>query len=537
MKNIDVTETMKIQALCEKIRLIVLPFLLLSAGMTIGYSAFRWLFEQQLGLLVLKDDVMELWIPFALVVLALAVFVRRWIRLLNLEGKRGDYAAFYFAVIGLVLGFPLVISQKYVSQAFFSLIQVKSPAEIEAIPGEKYFTIDRFQVDKQAAATYLTSRVSGRTNERLLFHLFVAAPFENTRSVWCGVEYSSNISNRSSTESKMQERDRLVEKAQSNYESLTFGDVVYFEKLPDSEERDGCLNAVRRVVPDDELDEQVILTPRREQFDERLGDTFGWIFGAYAIGGVGMIILVAIPGLKPEEVERFTSKESSLIGDFREALQWFATFRQNKAIITLLAINILVFLTMVVIGISVVSPTPQELLELGGNRRAEVLNGEVWRLLTSMFLHGGVMHLVYNICALGVLGFFVESIFGIKRLLLVYIPGGLAASLSSIYWNENVVSVGASGAIMALSGLLLVLVVAKVLHEALRGMALTLAGLFGGISLLMGLGLGGIDNAAHIGGLCAGIVIAIMLTLFDKDQMMQCQFTNALEKLEPGDNP
>ena len=94
----------------------------------------------------------------------------------------------------------------------------------------------------------------------------------------------------------------------------------------------------------------------------------------------------------------------------------------------------------------------------------------------------------------------------------------LMASLASVYWHENTVSVGASGAIFGLYGLILAFTVFKIYPTHIRGMTWMLLGLYAGINLLFGF-LGGIDNAAHFGGLISGFILGGILILIEKEKL------------------
>jgi rhomboid protease GluP len=173
---------------------------------------------------------------------------------------------------------------------------------------------------------------------------------------------------------------------------------------------------------------------------------------------------------------------------------------------------------MVFSGLNLVSPTPLELLEIGGNRRFEVLSGEYWRLFTSVFIHGGALHLIMNLIGLGLGSSLLEKVLGSAKLIVVYIICGILASLASIYWHINTISVGSSGAIFGLYGVILSFTVFKIYPNYMRGMTWMLLGLYAGVSLLFGF-LGGIDNAAHFGGLISGFVIGGILILIDREEL------------------
>lgn len=165
-------------------------------------------------------------------------------------------------------------------------------------------------------------------------------------------------------------------------------------------------------------------------------------------------------------------------------------------------------------GISIFSPTPQELIAWGGNFNEALLQGQWWRLFTCMFLHAGILHLLMNMYALNYVGTLLEPALGKTRFIIAYLASGLIASLASALFHADsfVVGVGASGAIFGLFGVLFALISTKYFDAAIRealgkSIATTLV-----INLAYGF-QGGIDLAAHIGGLIAGLAIGYCLYL------------------------
>ena len=177
----------------------------------------------------------------------------------------------------------------------------------------------------------------------------------------------------------------------------------------------------------------------------------------------------------------------------------------------LLDANIIVFAAMVLSGLGVESFQSADLVKWGADYGPLVRSGEYWRLLTCMFLHGGLMHLAGNLYGLMFAGVFLErlvprSVFG-----FTYFASGLCASITSISVNDATVSVGASGAIFGLYGLLLFLLMTKDRRVKLaRNPILISTVLFVGINLFSGLTTQRIDNAAHVGGLLSGIVLGVI---------------------------
>ncbi len=153
---------------------------------------------------------------------------------------------------------------------------------------------------------------------------------------------------------------------------------------------------------------------------------------------------------------------------------------------------------------------------LYANNGAATTDGEWWRLLTSMFMHYGLLHLAFNMWALYQAGHFVERLLGRASFTLLYLASGLAGGLASIFWHgDHSWSAGASGAVFGVYGAIF----GYMLRER-RGLPKTVVQsltrstvMFAGYNIVFGLANSGIDNSAHIGGLAGGIVFGALLAL------------------------
>jgi rhomboid protease GluP len=176
----------------------------------------------------------------------------------------------------------------------------------------------------------------------------------------------------------------------------------------------------------------------------------------------------------------------------------------------LLWLNLLAYALLALIGHNALAPTAADLVRWGANFTPLTLHGQPWRLLTSCFLHGGPAHLLMNMSSLVFLGLMTESLTGRGRLLLVYLLSGVGGSLLSLWWHsQGVLSVGASGAIFGLYGLLLATLVRHPTgfdRSARRTVLLFVFYLMAG-SLAGGLEAHTTDNAAHVGGLLTGFLL------------------------------
>lgn len=138
-------------------------------------------------------------------------------------------------------------------------------------------------------------------------------------------------------------------------------------------------------------------------------------------------------------------------------------------------------------------------------------SGEYWRLLSAMFLHIGLLHLVLNAWALYQLGGLFEHLFGTGRFVVVYFATGITASTVSALFT-NGIAAGASGAIFGILGALILTIRRSPLwrsDRALRGLLPQLM-VWAGINIVIGFSFPGIDNSAHIGGFVSGLLLGLI---------------------------
>lgn len=189
-------------------------------------------------------------------------------------------------------------------------------------------------------------------------------------------------------------------------------------------------------------------------------------------------------------------------------------FSFKKPIVTysLIFICILVFILMYVLGNG--STDNYTLLVFGANVDTLTKNGDYYRLFTSMFLHIGILHLLCNMYSLYIIGKEVENVFGKVKYLIIYLLSGIAGSILSLAFNHNTICAGASGAIFGLLGALLYF---GYYYRTYLGVTLTRSIIpVIVLNLIIGFTSSSIDNAAHIGGLVGGILIAMAVGVPDK---------------------
>ncbi|HUU44055.1 MAG TPA: rhomboid family intramembrane serine protease [Planctomycetota bacterium] len=183
--------------------------------------------------------------------------------------------------------------------------------------------------------------------------------------------------------------------------------------------------------------------------------------------------------------------------------------RHSPLVWTLLAVNVLAWLVLEFTG---GSQNPAQLIRAGAKSDGLIRAGQTWRLVTPIFLHYGLFHLVLNSVALIVLGEVIERLYGTRQFALLYFVSGIVSVVASYFFGGELM-VGASGAIFALAGALIVYG-----WRYRRRIPVRYRAMFGGglvplviINVLFGIFIPGIDNSAHVGGLLTGLLLALAL--------------------------
>jgi len=205
-----------------------------------------------------------------------------------------------------------------------------------------------------------------------------------------------------------------------------------------------------------------------------------------------------------KDINKKTAKENKVFEQI---------FSPKKIVVTkaLIVINVLVFIAMYLFGNG--GTDTNTLIKFGANYGPLVASGEVYRLLTSTFLHIGIIHLLFNMYALYIIGSQLENFLGKKKFLIVYLISAISGSLLSAVLS-NSISAGANGAIFGLLGSLLYfgyhyrVYLGNVLVKQIVPLII--------LNIALGFIFPGVDNASHIGGLISGLLGTMALGVNEK---------------------
>ncbi|MEO5776662.1 MAG: rhomboid family intramembrane serine protease [Flavobacterium sp.] len=501
-----------------KLRYILLPFLLCIIALLLGYSFLNWLLIIQLEWITVDDIFIEIFAPAIIAFIIAITMLRSTVRRLYFKNDKGS--DFFYFILTLGIGIPTIIAQMYLSTATGKLTALDNISQIDSLPKTKYYTLKQYYFYKNDVSTKEDIGTSGKNNQYMDFRLYCVVPILKTQQdtlagtthYWLCKKYIDEISNYSSEEVKRAAFDNFVRASEMKFKLESFS-FSYLERISHGQDAKyfghaASLNHWSR----DGID--ILLETQHGDFAERNGEKLGWVFKSTGIVLAIFALLLLCFRLKTTAE---LSKDNKKIArekarGWRKNYEWILPHEGFYSTPLLLYANLLVFLAMVFSGMGLVSFNGSELIEWGSLYKPYLeIQGEWWRLVTYMFLHGGLMHILNNMVSLYFVSFFLEHILGKWRFVMVYLVSGICAGIASYYWHEHTNTVGASGAIFGLYGFMLALILMKVTSPGINKFFFIIASISIGYTLLMGI-FGNVDNVAHIGGLVTGFLMGLVLS-------------------------
>jgi membrane associated rhomboid family serine protease len=465
------------------------------------------------------------WLAVTLPIIPILIWIRPRIRILKLNDKRKNLPFLYQFSLLAAIAVPTIITQTYLETATGKLTTLQSIDQINDKPLTKYYELKEHYVSKNGIAVYQHTAASGKNNEYLGFYIDVACPILSTNNggynlsntglpkAWLCYEFKKNISNNIGDAEKEQEYKAFDTLVNKEFKEKNFDDFIYLDRIGHNDRHKGYLEAIRSKF--NNAAEPVILEGVNEPFEARNGNKLRYLLESFVIAALVWLIMIIIPKIDNTELEKHENDNfSSNWHSFSDSLKRTRLKGSNIQItIIIIALNVFVFLIMAFAGLGFISFDSHDLLKWGADFAPKVKEGEWWRLLTSIFLHEGLMHLVNNMYGFLFAGLFLEPILGRIKFTSAYLICGLVASIVSIYWHPYSIGIGASGAIFGMYGVLIALLTTKKVSFKENKGLLAFALIFVIINLLLGLA-GSVDNSAHIGGLISGLIIGYLFYFF-----------------------
>jgi rhomboid protease GluP len=517
------------KAIASKFRHIYIPLIVLAARFLAAYSFLNWLFVVKSDLIPVADNVVDYWLPLGVSSILVLMLVHRNLGLLKSDARGNLQPLYHLAAVALLV-VPTIVAQGYIRRASGDITRVKDSSEIASATPAKFYFTDNICVnysDSQIDTAASTSRRSGRATLKVYIVEPVCPGSVNTtgdgNSVWIGLKARTSFDNtfldpatmlRTPLDQASLEKQyhAFIQEVDAQFRGEDPHSYRFLERVGRNADGEGFAAALRHAGTDRNLSSAIILIPHKEAFEDRTGQRLQWVFGSYAIGAIAWLGIVLFCPLDGAKYRRWR-KPKATISPIKK-WRFLIPRRDAYGLPILLELNILVFVVMLLTSTGAASFDTSQLLAWGANYRPSLHGLGLFRLISSQFIHGSILHLLNNMYALIFAGVALAPITRKVGLIACYLLAGLGGSVASAVVHPATVSVGASGSIFGLFGVLLTLLALRDERIAqLRSFILVNVLIFVGLNLLLGSISTGIDNAAHLGGLATGILLGLGLAL------------------------
>lgn len=495
----------------QKIKNILLPYIYITIGSTLSYLLFYWIFAIKSEANI-KDNLLNFIIPAIIAAIAHVVWLRPRVKLLTFKTDNGPLF-YYMVAIGFNL-WIMIVSANLLTLKTNDLIHLKNISDIETKPKSRFYTIANFDIPEQYGASTFTINRSGKNNEYVNLNLYFTAPITlknqkitniNGYKYWLCQTYHIQKSAHKSDDELNKIFTEFANTCDLNFHNQKYLEGLdHFEKLKYSDEKIQGIEAIKKSMPGEIPDDIILLETTTSKLSDDANSYTKYIFISF-FSGIGIFFLFLLYP-KYKEVKPSSKKNIRKKDDLRDMLMFLIPNGEHYITSILLDINIIVFVALLFFDVDFMNPTAPQLIASGGINGVLFAGGDYWRLLTSMFLHAGFGHLVYNMIALGLIGALTEPILGRKRYLFLYIGSGIISSFAVVLFGKAGVSVGASGAIFGLFAVGF----AYALINKIKPL-ITLIGIYAGSSLLLGFIIPGTDNIGHLSGIAGGLLIYFVM--------------------------
>lgn len=516
-----------------KLKQVFLPYLGLSILTILLFGALRWLLDIYLDVLPLKGDYWDFGIPLLLSVSVVSIWMWPRYELLTLKWVKRSSSGYFFITMVLALVIPLVLSQNYLSKAAYEVIEVDSLSDIRYYPKQKYFRVDNFEPLKLESVSYIeTQVVSGRYfDSKLHIDYYIATPFTAADNIWLGTSYHTKYDNRADQSIKDHQYSAFINDSRHQYEAKDFSTISYFEKLESSNQRSGYLHTVSTANRQSNLP-PLILKPETGLLADSLDRDFVWGFGSFFIGMVLCLLLVLAAEFDNQEkkgTQKHIQKQKPVkkrapVSDVSKSLVvWFRSNKERPVTLVLILTCIGTFILTVFMGMDIIDPLSRQVNSVGGLTMNALQAGKYWRVVTSLFVHVGIMHLVMSLGMLFATGYILEKVLGSLRFSIAFFVCGIFANvLGVLYFDMDMA--GVWGAIFGLFGITIPLVAFKIFNKKYRE-------LFGGtIAAILIITLNSMFFAFintliymvyYLLTLCFGIVFGVVMVMTQKQSLLR----------------
>ena len=496
-----------------KLKIIFFPFLLWCITISIAYPILATSLQEATKNTQIANEAFTLFLPAILIASTLLWLFRGRLEILKHADGRFRMACktLMFFITLICLTFAL----KFLQSATNELKRIENLPSLPS-SSSKYFTSDTLLLNTYRSREFLTRRDIGQSekNDQTTYILHVAIPTSGNANIWMGKTFFLPLPKTLGDVDLNRRLNQFIKSSKEIFFSQDLSEFKYFEILDNTSERRGYIQAITGQSGPAESD-LVIIKGHSETLPRDAAKQLSNYFATFMFGSLFLWILIAFPAIDPKRIEDLKAGRRPNDDFIATVLPYLNIRGLWPATAFLLLTQISIYFYMICIGIDPFFPSASEIAEFGGQSRNLVNAGDEWRLVTSMFVHYGIVHLLGNIIFLAIFGRMLEEIVGPYWLISLFVIFGLTGSIFSHIQYSHGVSAGASGAVFGLAGILLVFVWQRTVAstEKLK-FWITLALLAISEALALTSEISSAGHAAHAGGFASGFITGCILANF-----------------------
>ncbi|MDE1190623.1 MAG: rhomboid family intramembrane serine protease [Arachidicoccus sp.] len=520
----------------KKLQKVILPFIIITVLFVICFTFLNWFLIIRNKMFDVSQRFVATDLAFVFAWIPILIWLRKYIAKLHIPKVNNYYFLFFWQLLAAVL---MMFCAKYSQQLLLIKLHgykaVTYPQESDKYENTDYFFIQKYFLDTAVHPAFRTVVQDNVSADSADLTICICSPmYKNSNDTvnhladyWLAVQYVKKVSSNISEESVpflLKDYDKECEKL---FQKEIRSGIGFYERIDNKSYLSEALDdAADKAHLDVTGSDRIFFIPHAESYRSTVAVAQVKIAYIFFASVIIWILAVAFVSFKENITEN--NPESDYL-PYPERKNYVARFfefiyiKENYvATPWILYLNSFMFVAVLFSFTGFFSFPVYILYNYGGNLGFVTINGhQYWRLFTYGFIHQGLFHFVSNMFFLVIIGKSLEAMIGKTKMILLYGAALIFSGMVSAYHNWNSVAVGASGAIMGLFSAFYVLVLTKSTQQKISALFIWALGIYIIINFSLGFTVKGIDNAAHIGGLIAGIIIGTIYLPFVRKKNKQ----------------
>lgn len=199
---------------------------------------------------------------------------------------------------------PISISQAYLYEAAYDIIDISNISDIKLYPKQKYFQFDNKSIEKKGVVSYFNTREMGKSRQELKIYLYFATPFYGDKDIWWGQAFTKVIDNDLEEKEKVQQIENFKKISRQQYANEEISTADYFEKLQNSDTKYGYLEAIR-LSGQQHINDPIILVSQLSTLNEKADKELAKFFRFFIIGMFICLLLVLKATIDKKAFQQF----------------------------------------------------------------------------------------------------------------------------------------------------------------------------------------------------------------------------------------